>query len=394
MRAKVIAMLGCSVFEFGVAHLAIAFPYRNLASRLLETIEGQVSGHEAIETQTNRQARLMSRVVNDISSVDGLLNPGWQDIRTAAPSEVPDEVLRNVMSKSARDIGVLRDLRTKPGFDSGVEGWRLSPLGRFPIVRLDSGDDTRYAIPNLRTYFRAFPEIVHFTLLEALGDRFNEFRGAAQEVYLRLMLRDQRPSLVVIPEQSYRRGKDLVRGPDVTVIDAESRALIVVESKARRTLAETRFTMDEEAFDRNFEDVYEALRKLPQKIDDIRNFVGPYSQWATEIGSVAGGATICVCVVGEAVYFMTELMRFRAAREPDHALALYPHPYCVMSLETFEIAVAISREETVPLARVLFDFWEASEFQNPSRATAEHFEGRNLGALTLFGERFAREAEE
>lgn len=387
--------LGASVLELAFAHRVASLWYGQLNGQVWSLVNGRALAQGFYATPVHRQAVVLQAVRG---AAEQLAARAWftaQSLHEFAGGRLPREAIEAYLSLAARSVRELREMGREAAYQIGPDGWRLSPLERHPIVAREGkggADGREYLIPNVRTHLRSFAEVIHFTLQDALGDHYNDIRGALQEVYLRRMIEEQLPGAVVVPEQEYRRGKQNVRGPDLTVADARDDMLIVVESKARRTQAETRFTMEESVFDGNFADVYDALKKSLQKIIDIRAGAGGYAAFAQEVGAAAR-KPICVCVVGEAVYFINDLVRHRAAHDPAHPLYGYPYPFCIMSLDSFEFATAIARQDGVSLGVVLRSYWDASPINDVSSPRADDFGGRKLGELECFGASFVRDSQ-
>lgn len=387
--------LGASVLELALAHRVASLWYRQLNDHVWSVVNGRALAQGFYPTTVHRQAVVLQAVRG---AAEQLAPQAWftaQWLHEFAGRRLPREVIEAYLSLAARSVRELREMGREPAYRIGPDGWRLSPLERHPVVAREGkggADGREYLIPNVRTHLRSFPEVIHFTLQDALGDHYNDIRGALQEVYLRRMIEEQLPRAVVVPEQEYQRGKQNVRGPDLAVADVRDDMLIVVESKARRTQAETRFTMEESVFDSNFADVYDALKKSLQKITDIQAGTGPYATFAQEVGA-AQRQPVCVCVVGEAVYFINDLVRHRAAHDPEHPLHDYPYPFCIMSLDSFEFATAIAREDGVSLGVVLRGYWEASRINDLPSPRADDFGGRQLGKLDCFGASFVRDSQ-
>jgi hypothetical protein len=99
-----------------------------------------------------------------------------------------------------------------------------------------------------------------------------------------------------------------------------------------------------------------------------------------------------VCVLTETIYFLTELIRFRVERQPDHPLSGFDYPYCIMSIEIFEFAVQVAHERRESLAQVLDPFWEQAGELELTASAPELFDGHHVDATTLFGVTFVKPA--
>jgi hypothetical protein len=209
-------------------------------------------------------------------------------------------------------------------------------------------------------------------------------------VFLQRLVHEKLCLRQLIEERPYRKAVGEVRGPDLAVVEELAPHLIVVESKGKRLLAETRFTMTEEAVDRNYDVAYAALQKLPGKVDHLLRGLAEYSDIQPDLDATKGSRPFAVIVVGEAAYMMTELLRYRAENEEDYPLREYPFPFAVMAPQTFEMAVEHASQESRPLYQVLTEFWDDSAGLETTDPTPEAFRGKPLREWGTFAVGFLK----
>lgn len=318
-----------------------------------------------------------------------------EKIKQFGPPFLVNVCIDEFIAHFSKTTDELRQMRTTRVYTLGGEGWGFSPLERYPIVFYGSKKQPEKCIvPNIRILATAVPDLLHFMLHDSFSSNENDlraldnFRGLVQEVYLRLMIKNKLPKLIVIEERDYLRGKRPVSGPDSTVIDLNTKRLIVIESKARRFLAETKYTMNEEILDQNLKDVYGAIRKLPEKINDLYKGLPAYSREQDAINQTKVNEPICVCVMGEDASLIMKSIRHRAEKEDDHPLHGFALPFCIMGIENFEIAVGISVSRDIPLAALLLEFIEDSTQIGLNSPAAELFRNRIPESGSTYAESF------
>lgn len=93
-------------------------------------------------------------------------------------------------------------------------------------------------------------------------------------------------------------------------------------------------------------------------------------------------------VVPEAVFFVTQQILAHSKADENHPLNGFPYPFCIMSLETLEYAVAISIQRSTSLASVLGRFAEQAENLEMSAPASELFDSESLEPISFFGFQF------
>jgi hypothetical protein len=280
----------------------------------------------------------------------------------------------DLLSASTEELRAIRD--REPAYNMGHISVRISPLERFPIVRLERG---RYIVPNFRYLEQSLKGNLRFALQEAYpGNEYNQTLGTLQEIYIRSMISERLPQLVLIPETEYRKARDRNDGPDLTVIDRSAKQLIAIESKAKHVRAATRIAPASDELMNDLDGVLKALRKLPEKIRDLYAGLPEYAEYQDDIDLTEGCTPICWVVMGEGVHFLQDLLVSVARQDRGHFLNKFEFPYCVMGLDTFELGVEVAAHERAKLHELLQWYWEDSKVNGMKNHMTEHFRG--LGA--------------
>ncbi|HEX3526631.1 MAG TPA: hypothetical protein VH988_06160 [Thermoanaerobaculia bacterium] len=288
---------------------------------------------------------------------------------------------------SATTTELRQNTSERPEFRLGWISNRLSPLERHPIVRLSKEDGAHeFIVPNVAHFLKSFSAAIDYALLTEFGSPYSQLRGALLELYVRCLVEDRLPRLIVIPETTYN--KEERRGPDLTLIDRELGRIVLIEVKGRRILLTTRLNMTEEGLRENLADSHEALRKLPRKLADLYAGLPEYRAYQEAIDSTRGSPPIFVTILSEGVYSMGELAR-EMGTNPGDPLYNYPFPYCVIALDVFERGVEIANRTNEPLPSLLQTHWERSLRREYYNSGADSFDGRHIPESETFAGSFA-----
>jgi hypothetical protein len=287
----------------------------------------------------------------------------------------------------SRNTEILRATQKRTEYQTGHFSSRLLPLDRYPVIELQNKDNEPIrVVPNLRVFLKSLPYAIDYSLLEALGDQYSQVRGFLQELYLQVLLEAKLPDLFVIAERPY--GKKERRGPDLTLIERSSRRLILVESKAARMRAGTRTTMSKEDLNGNLKTTYAALGKLPEKLRALYKGLPEYSDVQELIDSTRGNLPLCVVVLSETVYFMSELVRQEALADSRHQMHSFEYPFFVLGLDTFERAVETAASLGKSLSELLEEHWKESREINHNTPPADQFGKFNIPVRDTFAAQF------
>ena len=276
---------------------------------------------------------------------------------------------------AARSTEELRELLSRDEYQLGHPGKCLSPLERFPAVRIDGppGEPARYIVPNIRHFTRSFAGIVDFTLQEALGRDYEAARGALLHLYLRQLLEDRLPEAVVVPETRYDRARGGKDSPDLALIEPKAGRIVGIEVKGRGINLATRLTVGDEELKENLRDAYDALQKLPAKIADLRSGRPEFAKWREAIAATGETPPVLVVVVRTGLHFLSPLIREQVALDANHPVAKLEHPYCVLSVDEFEQAVEVARVTGRSLTELLEQHHRRSRERDPGAPPPEWF---------------------
>ncbi|MDY7091814.1 MAG: hypothetical protein SX243_02465 [Acidobacteriota bacterium] len=361
-------VLGAEISELSLVCLAIFQVYRDAYANLSRTLP--VIPHEAFCSQYEKRQALDQLMT-------ALEAGGFSDLLVINPRRLR-EMLRDkeglvdsYLSLFSRSVEELRSLQKDYSVGQSPHYSRdLSVLDRFPLVRRADGT---YIVPNVRFLLKSFVPNVEFTLVELLGDNFWHANGATQEAYLLKLLSARLPGYTLVEERAY--GKQELRGPDVTIVDAQAEGLILVESKGKRIGARTRFVMSDDLLDDNLKVAYSALQGLPVKFEALLSGIPEYADAQDALDSARSNSPICVVVMNDSVMMMSELIRMLIAMNPEHQLQGFPFQFCIVGIGAFELAVEVASRNGSSLYRLLSQHWERSAEIDPGRGSADLFGG-------------------
>lgn len=285
---------------------------------------------------------------------------------------------------------------SRPEFLLGHPGKRLSPLERFPIVRVDdpAGENLRYLAPNYRHLAKSFVTVVDFALNEALGSEYEQARGALFHLYLRQLLENRLPATLVIPETRYDTARGGKASPDLTLVDPMAGRMVPLEVKGRRINLATRLAVADEGLADNLGDAFDALRKLPGKVADMRANRPEFKRWREAIVSTGDTPPVLVVVLREGLHLLSHLLREQARLDPEHPLHELAEPYCLLSADAFETAVEVARRSGRPLAELLEQHHQRSGLHDYTAPEADSFgETSPLAAKGTFAASFVKRPE-
>lgn len=330
---------------------------------------------------TLKGAALEASLLFDTNRLLEVMYPGSpEDLRKSL------EAFLRLASRSVAELRAL--LATAPEFSMGHVGGRLSPLERFPVVRVNpAGQEPAYVVPNVRHLAKSFTPVVDFTLLEQLGPSYEQARGALLHLYLWELVEARLPRMVVIPETSYRVGKQRKDGPDLTLLDQGAGRLVAVEVKGRGLNLATRLTMDPAQLADNLKDAFKALLALPAKIGELYSNLPEYAPWTGAVRSTRASPPVLVVVLREGAHVLSHLLR-EEAKMPGHPLHAFPHRYTILAADTFERAVEVAHRSGLPLAEVLEAHWQRTATRDYSEPDADSFGGVEIPEEETFAAGF------
>lgn len=307
-----------------------------------------------------------------------------------AAKPFPPQEVQAFLATIARSTQELREEReARPErYDLGALANQLSPLERYPIIRINksSEQEPNYIAPNLHFLDRLIPTLPHFAILdltdENLRKRYLDMRGLIHEYFIRNLVERHLPDLNVIPEITYDVSGQEWKGPDLTLVDVENDCIILVEAKAKRLQLKTRLESSLDPLSEDLSKVLKALDRLPQKIEHLKKGLGDYKTHESVLKKGFGKKPIAVLVMGDDLTHLSELARLYVQKSPDHFLQHYEIPYCVMGLEDFENAIDIAASNPISLYDLLHEYVDdvesALQVGSHGFGRAAYFRGRSF----------------
>lgn len=349
----------------------IGFPILSLAVGILGLLELYDRPYQKLLGQFDRDA---ARKAGPAQCLRVLLDHRreWQP-RFILPVSLTEERthLTRFFELFARTTRQLRELRQNDlVYRSGGIARRLSPLERYPVVWISN---TEIVIPNVRYLYRSFADIIHFSLLEEKIPSYDPVRGGLQELYLHVLLETRLPGITIMPERSYRRGKQFVKGADLTLTEGDR--LILIESKAKRMRAETRLGMLPEELLKDLGGAVEAIGKSEGKIVELYAGIPEFADVQTIIDQTRNKSPITVAVLGEEITMMGEVINEFMKSYPDYPLSGTKGLYCILGIDAFERAVEVAATTGKRLGDLLEEYIAEAAANRPDTPSVDEFGG-------------------
>ncbi len=304
-------------------------------------------------------------------------------------SNILDEEIINkylsIVSRSPKKLGKL--LHTSV-YRKGSISIRLSPLERYPILKLLN---EQYLVPNMRYFDSAIEKLIHFEMQEYYPDnQFNNTFGGVFEKYVLKLIQERINDVIVIPEIAYKK-KELVDGIDSIIIDSKNNALIAIEVKSKKISLDTRISPVSESFNNDMQRIYEALKKLPSKIEDLYAGLPEYQKWQHEINKIPKKNAICLVVLSGSLHLLPELINQFRLDDREHILNSYLYKYAIMPIVDFELLVELVYHNKDTLPSLLTNYWKSSRKQSPKEYSAQLFGGHSLDTSDYFLNKYSDE---
>jgi len=393
IRDGICSFLGCSIPEFLLVYVKVGLRCWHLFQQVKQALPaGMATSCSTGHKQLERLSAILQWLYVSRSSFSSSISFSAEGLAEIWGVHASPEAITAFLDCWSAQTQVLRSLLASPAYSAGSGSWCLSPLERYPVVRLDrlsQASVQRFLVPNLRFYLRSMPGVLDYALQESLGDEYNQFRGAVYEEYVTGMLREEYPHSLAIPERSYTPRKSEAKGPDVVFVEEAGEPLILLEVKARRVGAKTRSDMDDQSLDANLQDAYAALRRLPGKADDLFAGLDEYEEVRLLASKTTRASTLCVCVLPDTPFAVNELTHYRVAHG-DLDLGDIDLPFCLMSVATLEKAIACAKSRQSSLAAVLMRFIERARNLDMQGPLAEFFGEPTEPRGALYGESFLK----
>ena len=279
----------------------------------------------------------------------------------------------------ARPIREHRMLLSAPPYQIGLEGFRLSSLDRFPLISKD--EPHVWYSPNVRLLAWSAHDVIHFTLNENehCRDAYQNVRGHLLELYLKKLLETRAPTLTVIPEEKWRTGHGEGKGPDLIIIDHGPPPIVLgIEVKFRRMLPRTRFELSDDDLRTNYEDLWKAIKALPNKLVKVFELAGGYKKFDAELERARDYPRWNIGLAGEAPFMFGELTLALSRNNSSFPLFGFQEPWAVMTVECFERFVEVVVQHNRSVAKVITEYQEDCADLELSGSMADSFKNIKL----------------
>lgn len=271
---------------------------------------------------------------------------------------------------TSKSIHELRELNKRNEYKIGHISQRLTPLERYPIVKMDTQS---YIIPNLSLFEISISESLRFAIQEHFSDnRFHNIMGTIQEYLVHDLLRQfKKKDFIIVSERTYNKPE--IKGPDFIVI--ENGNPILIEVKAKQLLLSTRLNPSGEELDSNLTSIYEAFEKLQSyKLNDL--YENPiYSDVQPQLKNKDKTKPLFVGIISEGVISMQEQVTKIKRKNPSHRLNEIKYPCIFIDVVHFFKLIEICKFNDKSLYELLLNYWTVGEKLEPKAFSADSFEG-------------------
>ena len=298
------------------------------------------------------------------------------------------KLIKKYLSVVSRSPKFLEKLQNASIYRKGSLSIRLSPLERYPILKFTND---QYVLPNMRYFDSSIENLIHFNMQERYpNNQFNTTFGGVFEKYVLKLINERINDVIVIPEISYKK-KEQIDGIDSIIIDNKNNSLITIEVKSKKISLDTRISPMSESLNYDMQRIYKALKKLPDKIEDIYAGLPEYKKWQININKVTKKNVICVVVLAGSLHFLPELINYMEHSEKNEILNNFQYKYCIMSIEDFELLVELVYHKKDTLTSLLTNYWKSSRTKSPKEYSAQLFGGHNLDTSDYFLRKYSDE---
>jgi|GEM_PF-4332996 len=292
-----------------------------------------------------------------------------------------EEEFESYINLTSRDIFELRELNNEDAHQLGHISQRLTPFERYPILKLDK---PCYVIPNLRFFEISITELIRFALQQSFkNNEFHEVMGSVQELLINDLLSQLvNDELFLIPERSYVKNNSEYLGPDLIVID-KGRP-ILIESKAKQLLLNTRLNPDGQPLSDNLKSVVDAILELEKnKLDDYYN-ESVYSDVQHDIINEVDCEPIFVGIIAEGVITMQEQVTKIKNSNAEHPLNSVQHPHVFLDIYHLYKVIEICKTNSLSLYDCLYKYWEVGNIIEPKKYSADSFDGLKYNPMDSY----------
>lgn len=381
--SKVKEAIGTTVAETISTHIIVISYFNMLGRKILDALR---KATPKARLNPSQQTKVLIELLSYFTRYQDLFQLHPAQIERAFDKNAANGIPQygKIFGRSIRDH---RALLSRPEYQIGQEGLRLSSLDRFPLIANE--ETTVWHVPNVRGLYRAAPDILHFTLNEKCRELYETVRGPLLEMYLTKLLKKRAPALTVIPEEKWHTNKGEGKGPDFVLIEHGSRPIVIgIEVKFRRMVPRTRFELHDEDIVTNYSDIWAAIKKLPNKLSNVMNLKGEYQKHEDSLLRAREYPRFHLGIVGEAPFMFGEISSFQAANNDSFPLYGFTESWGVMSVEVFEHFIEIAVQHQRSFADILEDYQSDCSNIEPSCPMAENFRGATINFWESFAASF------
>lgn len=303
------------------------------------------------------------------------------DPKALVPADAPvsESDVSHFLSYFSKTFQYICGLNHSHPHNIGYVSSQYHPLERYPIVR--TGD--QLLIPNLRMFENAITDSLIYNLSEFVGgDSVRMTLGKVQEYVIYMAVEESNLGLITIPELKYTLNGAEAKGPDLTIIDGNT--VIMIESKATMIWLETRVNNEFQEFADNLKSIMEAVETLQNvKLEKVLDCEGEYAGYP-QLKSIKGENVILVGVVNGEYHSLHEIAVSAAKSVGTYPSSGFKNPYCLMSLQTFIMAIEVAKQSRSSLSAVLLNYHKVAENNDPKTHPSDAFEGFELEAEDTF----------
>jgi len=298
------------------------------------------------------------------------------------------------LSLTSLEIKGLRQINNEPAFQLGHISDRLSPLERYPIVKLNPSE---HIVPNFRYYDLAITELLRWVFQEIYQrNEFNEVLGTVLEHFILEILIEHFPQVLIIPEKTYKKKSSNYKGPDITLIEDDK--LLVVEINSKHVSLQTRLAQDSESLILDLKSAFDALIRLKdEKIPDLYSGLDAYNKYQDRINITKENKPICIIVIGEGVHSLQEYLNIYCKKNKSFFLNTFEFPACFIDVTNFCEALDVAKKNNISLYSLFHEYWENGKNLTPKKYAAEEFGGReinwNISVLSKYWDEVMKHAK-
>jgi len=382
---KVAEILGTTAANIISEHGTIVDYFKMLGYLVLQRLQGTNPGEFFDDW---KKAKILTGLIDGFGSQSDSfhIRPNYIE-RIYGKNEA--DLLQMYVNIFSKPIKEHRKLLTQPEYNVGPEGLRLSTLDRFPLI--EGCTPNTWYVPNVRGLRRTAPDVIHFTLNEKCREEYQNVKGPLLELYLTKLLETRTSSLTIIPEEKWMTSKGEVAGPDLVVIDRCHNPLVLgIEVKSRKMCPSTRFELLDGDLVNNYTDIWNDIKKLPDKLKKVFELKGGYQKHQKELLTAHNFPRFYLGIAGEAPYMFGELSFYLSKKDETFPLYGFAEPWAVMSIDTFENFIEVVIQNQRLIAELMREYVEDCSNMEPSCPMSESFRSVKIDETKSYAASFLK----